>query len=172
MNKLTNLILEEIQLYFEGVADSAYERMFGIRTDNELNKTLSHIQKNEEKPIGRIHDSFIYKNPKYLKNFESSVRAIGDIKGNLYVSQKDGEFTHTQMGDAINIDVYPERDYLRLARIGKRGIFGFSDNSVRKDFAEPFINALRLKNPQFKYIEDSYDNLMKWEREKFSKKTP
>lgn len=181
MNKILKIITEEIQSFVEGsydaqgVADIAYEKFHMYRNNADVD-TLARMQQQEEKPygyVGRKHVA-VYLNPRNLNNFDVNVRAISDKDGNLYVSQKNGDFVHGEMGRAIGLidnsmSLYEEDiDFLLLHRVGKTNYFGFSDTTNRiyseNELSSHILDLLRLvknKNPQFEFIPLYYQNIGK-----------
>jgi hypothetical protein len=141
-------IIKEGSYDAQGVGDKAYEKFF-IPTDTENIKVLRDLQKQEEKPVGRVKDVDIYLNPKSVAKFGTNVRAIGDIQGNLYVPQRDGNFIHWDIADALKIDLYsPET--VRMMRLGRSDIFvNLSD--FDDDYTRNIIKTLQHRNSQFQF---------------------
>jgi hypothetical protein len=148
MIKMLDIILEG-SYDAQGVGDKAYER-FNISTTGQNEKAVEAMKKDEgERPVGYVNGVSIYLNPKSLELIGPSSRAIGDIKGNLYVPQKDGSFIHEDIATALGIDIYDER-YIRLVRLGRTKIFGAFSN-FGKDRVNKILKALEHRNPQYQF---------------------
>lgn len=152
MIKLVNIfnIIIEGAYDAQGVGDKAYEK-FHIPTDEPNLKALHGLQRMESEPVARVRGVDIYKNPKDLHRFGGAVRALGDIKGNLYVAQMDGKFIHWDMADALNIDIHEDTNVMRLMRVSKSNLFVNLSDCDDRDQCMKIINAMRRRNPQYSY---------------------
>ena len=128
-----------------------------IENKNYFDDEPSIIDKYYKKKTPQVFDipwrTKVHKNPKFLKFVvDYPVRAIGDINGNLYVAEKDGEFTHVAMGDDIGLDIWKNSEiYLRLVK-GKGNNFYLSDGFTTSINDDTIFNALRNKHgPRFKF---------------------
>ncbi|MCK9417084.1 hypothetical protein M0Q97_10550 [Candidatus Dojkabacteria bacterium] len=167
----------------EDVGDKYAERAFGIKTkfsdfEQIYNQSLNLI-KQKEKPIAQILSSanektYIFKNPKSLKDFDNEVRAIGDINGDLYVCLDNVNIVHGMMSKALfGRDTYDETDkYVFLHRVKKTNIFGLSDSTeffidanIRAQteylqnakIVKTIIDNIKRKNPQYKILDIYYE---------------
>jgi hypothetical protein len=168
----------------EGVGDKYAEKAFGIKTkfsdfEQIYNQSLNLI-KQKEKPIAQIlsranEKTYIFKNPKSLKDFDNEVRAIGDINGDLYVCLDNINIVHGMMSKALFgiSDIYAETDkYIFLHRVKKTKIFGLSDstdcfidsdNLTQEEYLEnmkkvkTIIDKIKHKNPQYKILDIYYE---------------
>ena len=168
----------------EDVMAKAKERMFNIPDDNaEMNsKALSGLKDaSMGELVGSITSTMeqyinsdeqpttnIYLNPKNLKNFDPSVRAVSHYDGNLFIAQNDYRFNHSDISDAIydryNIGgAYNEELNITWYRVGSSNTFKYT--SSYRDFVVQYgknmniqasLDAVRNKNPQFKFLEE-YD---------------
>lgn len=141
----------------ESIADKYAEKEFNIQDPNVQQDISAKgaLQKDLEKPYGYANKIAIYKNPQTLENFDSDVRAIGTVSGNLYVAQKNGMLMHGQMGEYIHLDnssaIYSGK-YLLLNRDGNTNNFILSD-TAEEDYPkywEYFNNIMKnieTKNP-------------------------
>jgi hypothetical protein len=158
----------------ESLADKYAEKQFGIQDPNVQQdlQAKSAIQKDLEKPHGFAKDMAytgsglgsshvaIYKNPKSLENFDSDVRAIGTISGNLYVAQKNAMMMHGQMGEYIHLDnsqaIYSGK-YLLLYRDGNTNNFILSDTAEEDypkywQYFNDIIKNIETINPQYRIL--------------------
>ena len=107
----------------------------------------------------------IYLNPKTLQNFEGEVKAIGNIKGNIYVTLEEAGFVHGEIGLGAGLfssvrDVYNNYDtYVTMNRIGKTNSFEIGEstleNAEENDAmynVDAILAALKQKNPQYDYL--------------------
>lgn len=153
-------IKEEVQNFFESIADTAAERIFGIpnpEAEKDI-KAKAGLQKGNEKPIAIVVGVPIYKNPKSLENFGWNTKAIGDKSGNLYVAQREGIFVHGQMGETIGLvnkglDIYGGQ-FLLLNREKRTNTFNLSDTArhkyqLNKKYFNYIIGKIKAKNPQY-----------------------
>jgi tRNA nucleotidyltransferase/poly(A) polymerase len=112
----------------------------------------------------------IYLNPKTLQNFEGNVKAIGNIKGNIYVTLQEAGFVHGEIGLGAGLfssvrDVYNNYDtYVTLNRIGKTNSFEIGEstfeNAEENDSmynVDAILAALKQKNPQYDYFNTNRD---------------
>ena len=165
-----HLLQKENKNFTEGVADRYAEKQFNIQDPNAQQdiQAKGEIQKNKEKPYGYVDNIAIYRNPQSLNNFDDNVRAIADAEGNLYVAQKNGYFYHGKMAYKIGLEddwgeIYKKmEDYLLLNRVANTNSFGLGDTNT--EFAEThydsvseILNAVKQKNPQFKFCDDYYE---------------
>ena len=156
----------------EGVADKYAEKEFNTpNPDNDFNrKYASTVQADSDKPIGveKLTKTPIYKNPKSLDNFESNVRAIVDINGDLYVALNNADFYHSDLARGIGIgneNVYDDLNrFVLMHRYRNTNIFGLSisscsgldngSNEVRNKLMSENRNMLhkaKQKNPQYEF---------------------
>jgi len=163
MKNVSQIIFEEIQFLFEGsfegkgAADVAYQRMFNIPASKDANvKALGQMQRQIEKPYSSIPSKTdIYKNPKSLEYFDNNVRAIGDIDGNLFVAQSNSDFTHQELGEAIDIDVW-NNEILRLNRVGNSEVFALADNVVGDVPVAEILSKLKQRNLLYDFLNKTY----------------
>ena len=134
----------------QGVSDKAYEK-FHIPTDEPNLKALRALQRMESEPVARVRGVDIYKNPKDLRRFAGAVRALGDIKGNLYVAQMDGKFIHWDMADVLYLDIHEDNNVIRLMRLSQSNTFVNLSDCDDRDQCMKIINAMRRRNPQYTY---------------------
>lgn len=150
-----NLILEGAY-DAQGVGDKAYEKFY-IKTDEPNLKTLGHMQKEKDKLemsskiVGKVNgdaiSSYIYLNPIDLSKFEKNVRGIADEHGNLYLPQRDGDFDHWDIADALGIDMYSTK-LLKLVRIRNGNNFmDVTDYGDETDYKNS-VRAFRKKHPK------------------------
>ena len=170
-----------LNAYFEeGVADKYAEKAFNIPDPNAQQDITAkgELQKDIEKPVAKVDNTPVYKNPKSLENFGYNVRAIADYKGDLYIAQEDGSFNHGKMGNIL----FPEagewkisiggvyenlNKYALLQRIADSNDFGLSDTSndyVQKDedqreSGEKILLKTKQKNPQYNFHNEYYDDV-------------
>lgn len=168
----------------EGVADKYAEREFNIPD------TTKGVHVPGEKPfavmkivtpdwmVGGSKTEMIpvFLNPKSLNGFESNVRAISDVDGNLYVAQLDGDFVHGTMANELglvsNYDagarIYSELDRFQLLhRIDDDNSFGLADttsgyareNEYNKRNTISLLRKAKAKNPQFEFYPEYYENV-------------
>lgn len=168
-----NDIIEFIQnnTMNEGVADKYAEKEFGIPDEFEKFNSDEKIKDIKEKPIGIIRDARgfnvpVYKNPKNLSRFDSDVRALSDIDGNIYVPLYDKDFIHDVIATKIGVpsgDIYywdwmsaDDLRYLTLVRVGDSNQFGLSvsmDDVIYKGKDDVkkrlkyLIDKVKQKNP-------------------------
>ena len=162
----------------EGVGDKYAEKKFNIPdSDKEFEKDFKSYKQNEiEKPFGYVDLSNgkrveVYKNPKSLNNFDDDVRAIGDVRGNLYVAVKNNGFLHGHMAKNIGLgstlhDIYVKpSEFVLLHRIDNTNDFGFADStsnqyyvpstnkplSYYKNAINNILKNIKAKNPSFKF---------------------
>lgn len=167
----------------EGVGDKYAEKAFGIKTkfsDFEQIYNQSLVTQKElpiAQILGRFDKTYIFKNPKSLKEFDSEVRAIGDIDGNLYVCLNNINVVHLAMSKALfGHDTYNDIDnFIFLHRVKKTNIFGLSDSTdcfidtdmvvTQEEYLEntkkikTIINNIKRKNPQYKIIDIYYEHI-------------
>lgn len=142
-------IIKEGAYEGQGVGDRAYEK-FNIPTSGANERAIEAMKKEEgERPVGYVNGVSIYLNPKSLELIGPSSRAIGDIKGNLYVPQKDGNFIHEAIAAALGINIYDKR-YIRLVRLGRTKNFG-SFSNFDQDQVNRILEALNHRHPQFQF---------------------
>ena len=169
-----------LNAYFEeGVADKYAEKAFNIPDPNAQQDITAkgELQKDIEKPVAKVDNTPVYKNPKSLENFGYNVRAIADYKGDLYIAQEDGSFNHGKMGNILFPEagewkisiggVYENLDkYALLQRIGNTNEFGLSDSNydyieddeTKRKASESILLRTKQKNPQYIFYNDYYDN--------------
>jgi GTP:adenosylcobinamide-phosphate guanylyltransferase len=143
----------------EGVADKLYPN-FRVPTGEPNRKVVSYIEKEGSQPVAKVTNVLIFKNPKNLNHFAGAVRAIGDIKGNIYVAQHDGHFVHWDMADALGItlftpqghDLLEDENIMRLMRLAKSDTFVNLSNCNDRDHCMKILDAMRHRNPQYKYL--------------------
>lgn len=133
---IINIINEEINTYYEGVGDKYAERRFNIpNQDDEFEKEYQQkLKKDNPSPengklVATVEDRTshefvnIYKNPKSLKNFGENVRGISDNNGNLYLAQFDKRFLHSDIGNALKIDLKNTNEFISWLRLRTNDIF-------------------------------------------------
>jgi hypothetical protein len=182
--KINNIINEELNNIFnlnqEGVADK-YGEKFGLANpDDEMNRiALSGIKQDDMgKFIGtyRNGELNVYLNPKSLNNFDSDVRAVTHIDGNLYIFQTNESGYHSIITFVVNNsktndnigDAYTGKENLTWHRIGKTNDFGLSVSSkfypqypeIQQYVIENLKNS-RIVNPQFNFIPMYWEDLKK-----------
>lgn len=172
----SELVAEMVQ--DEGVADKYAANKFGIPdSDTEFEKQFSKYQEvlgTEPYGFARSGSSMtpIYKNPKSLLNFESGVRAISDMYGNIFIAIGDGNFVHGEIAKGCGMvrnttDIYYDKalsDHVLLHRIGKTNKFGLGDtsNSYYKKGGEfsnqqcELLRKCKSRNPQFSFYNKYY----------------
>ncbi len=158
----------------EGVGDKYAEKAFGIPdADRQFgNKGVPDADMGEKmveiwaSSFGaeKENHGLIYKNPKTLNGFDSEVRAIAMINGDLYVAQQDGYFIHTDMELSLEKKIGFLDDYIEFHRVGNTNTFGASDTLREKIdnmgfWTGDFFNALIAKHPQFKFYSNYYQEL-------------
>lgn len=164
---------------FENILDTYANKKFGI-LPNYLN-----INNLNAKPVAHVTDysksnTLIFKNPKNLNDFDSKVRAIGSINGDLYVAQKNKYFTHNDMAKALrliddNNDIYDlNEQYVVLYRISNTNTFSIGEstnflnvNPKYKIVSETILQNIKRKNPQFNFINEVKQNESKENKEKY-----
>jgi hypothetical protein len=156
---------------FEGVADEYAEKKYGFKNPHKdfEYKYQNYIAKIP--PVAYVketdHDRLIaiFKNPKYLTNFEENVRAIGTIDGDLYVAQRDESFYHSMMGQALELvpkgnKIYDLTDkfvFLYRLRNDNTFVIGVSTEYFNDGGEEnvkitgEILKKIKRKNPQFKF---------------------
>jgi hypothetical protein len=175
-DKNPNFEFIPLTFYFidEGVGDKYAERKFGIPDDQEINyirQTSAAIQSTDMgKLVGQTTSDYedsqlspVYLNPVSLKNFENDVRAVSDLKGNLYVAQLDGNFVHTGFNTVIGGHTFNTMRYITWVRLGNTNGFAYSDSFMgyaqqpkNNVDVEQRLNVLRNKHPEFKFIPEFY----------------
>lgn len=137
-----------------GVADKEFERILGYSTNEPNIKAQSELQRQSETPEGKVSDSFIYKNPKTLENFDKYVRAVAYFNGDLYVAQKNGDFIHSDIMHALHLDASgKELGFLRLIRVGNKDMFFVLTVCSRDDQeCNKIMSLTQKRNPQYKII--------------------
>lgn len=154
LQSIFNQILKEGSYDSYGVADKEFERIIGYSSNESNIKAQSELQRQLETPMGKVRDSFIYKNPKTLENFDKYVRAIAYPNGDLYVAQKNGDFIHSDIVHALNLNTSgKELEFLRLIRIGNKDMFFILTICGRDDQeCNKIMNLTQKRNPQYKII--------------------
>ena len=172
--------MKYLKLYkeFEGVADVYAEKEFHIPYDDFVPVESS----NNDKPIMKILKSNIYKNPKDLSKFDTEVRAIGTIEGDLYVADTNDNFMHGTFGDFLSDNgfikykpdnnyfnkIYSEQDrFVLLNRVPFTNMFGLSDtswnwiriNPNNRKICNEIIDNINKKNPNIKVMCCYYEHL-------------
>jgi len=117
-----------------------------------------------------VPDVIVYKNPKSLKNFDTNVRAVSDIDGNVYVAQLDGDFYHNHITHALKAkgieigDAYRRDQNMTWHRIYNMDMFGFSVSFINdyktlmtgtdseKREIEDRLRKVNLVNPTLKFV--------------------
>ena len=159
----------------EGVADKYAEREFNILDTGKVSdvRASSYMQKEKEEPVGRYGNTHIYKNPESLENFDSNVRAVAYMTGDLYVAQENSGILHGEVAvgakltnDSIDVYYGDKYYYALLHRIGTSNKFGFGDTGIdnfkRPGFREKIIDILRKtkeKNSQYEFYLDYYQKV-------------
>jgi len=188
---VVNIIREEIQKLFgqsfydeqelikmpEGTGDKYAEKQWQIPDPDRKysQQTASAVPKDDSmgELAGYAVESYnhvtkkynnkmpIYKNPKSVKKFEPSVRAISDENGNLFVAQFDGGFVHADMQSIATYSVYDIEKNITWNRDADTNKFGFSDSAENnvKNISETIrqdvfrrVEELNLKHPEFKFV--------------------
>ncbi|MFA5153703.1 MAG: ankyrin repeat domain-containing protein [Clostridia bacterium] len=165
------------QLFNEGVADKYAEKEFYIPDENISQEKRFKKEIKEERPIAYVDDKYeeripIYLNPKNLNDYDKNVRAIGDKNGNLFIAFLDYPFNHRRMANALNkanlitlkpvyneggSGVYAEpENFILLNRCEFTNKFILSDSYEWVDETFELLDALRKKNPQFKFSKSYY----------------
>jgi GNAT superfamily N-acetyltransferase len=165
----------------EGVADKYAEKEFNIQDPNreKEQRALTGLGKqsvNDDKGellgyTGDMTKTYIYANPRSLKDFEASVRAVSDDKGNLFVAQLDKYFYHDGVVNVVNKtgkypnlgDTYDFDNKVLLHRVGLTNMFGVSDSyegyvAVNLKKVQDLLDIVESKNPQFKFYPVYYEN--------------
>lgn len=156
-----DFIVESIKRYYNyGEHLKSYD---SYDEEEDLYETNNHFLDNKD-AFARIMStysysneySYLYKNPKNLRNIKGKVRAIGTIDGDIYIADRDGDFTHTEIGHLINIDAqHVNGKHLNLIR--------WNGNTFCLSWAQPsndeVLQSLRSKNPQFRYLPDNIETL-------------
>jgi hypothetical protein len=133
----------------QGVADKAYERfLFPKDTENDIALKAMKSEEGETR-VGSVKKTNIDLNPKSLEGFGPNLRAIGDLKGNLYVPQKDGNFIHEDIAEALKFDIYDDK-VIRLLRLGKTKIF-IAISNFGKERILKILESLQHRNPQYQF---------------------
>lgn len=148
-------VIKEGSYDSSGVGDKEFDRIMGFSNNEPNTKAQSELQRQIETPVGKTYDSFIYKNPKTLENFDRYVRAVGDYDGNLYVAQKNGDFIHADIMKALNLkDDENKLRILRLIRIANKDMFFVLTKLGTEDVirGNKMIQLLQKRNPQYKII--------------------
>lgn len=146
-------ILIEGSYESSGVGDKEFERILGYSSNEPDTKTKADLQLQTEKPISKILDTHIYKNPKTLENFDKYIRALGNIKGELYVAQKDGNFNHFDLAKKLGFNTNTDGTfYLRLIRVMYKDIFFVMTDCEDQEKCEKIIGNLKKSNPQYRFI--------------------
>jgi hypothetical protein len=167
---LKNIIKEELQKFFESLADKYAERAFNIpdpsaekekiaisgmkNLPQDANKeNLMGIFVGNVKDVDKSYDTNIYLNPKSLKDFERNVKAVSTENGDIFVAQLDAGFNHQDMIKAANSggvyrggglwNAYDEEHNITWHRIENTNDFGFSVSY--KDFMEDPQNELLIE---------------------------
>ena len=182
---VVNIIREEIQKLFgqsfydeqelikmpEGVGDKYVERKWGIPDpDRKYSQQTASVAPKDDSMgelAGYVVERYnntkipIYKNPKSVKKFEPSVRAISDENGNLFVAQFDGGFVHADMQSIATYSVYDVEKNITWDRDADTNKFGFSDSAeqnvrcasetIQQDVFRR-VEELNLKHPEFKFV--------------------
>jgi hypothetical protein len=137
----------------QGVGDKAYEK-FHIPTDKANLKAMAELQRQENgRPVGKVEGTYIFMNPKSLKYFGKNTRAVADDHGNIYISQKDGDFIHYNIAKAVgmNVDAY-NQDFIRLIRMGNSDNFRDVSDFWEANEQAKGIRVLRAKHPNFNFL--------------------
>ena len=133
---IKKIITEEI-LKLEGVGDKYAER-FGITDPDRGYQQRTQAAVGYRNPEnGRLVGVYqhsageertpIYINPQSLKNFDAGVRAITDVKGNLYIALYNNDTLHADIaGEAKLRRTYDESQYLFWLRQGSSDGFTLS----------------------------------------------
>ena len=157
--------------YFEGVADKYAEKKWGIPDERAAQErqadkgikdsSMGEMVGQSVSNYNQGDQSLIYKNPKSLNNFEAGVRAVSDLKGDLYVAQHNGDFVHKGMQDALKTDIYRNDYVITWHRVKSSNIFGYSDSFTgyglnNREETEGRLEILRKKHPAFRFIPQYY----------------
>lgn len=101
--------------------------------------------------------SRIFKSPKNLSQFDSNTRAVTDKQGNLYVAEKDGNFYHDDLMDAI-AKTGAQNSFMQWYRMRTSNIFALSGSYMElyrkqtRELEDEFYNNAKKANPQFKFL--------------------
>ena len=101
--------------------------------------------------------SRIFKSPKNLSQFDSNTRAVTDKQGNLYVAEKDGNFYHDDLMDAI-AKTGAQNSFMQWCRMRTSNIFALSGSYMElyrkqtRELEDEFYNNAKKANPQFKFL--------------------
>jgi hypothetical protein len=150
--RMSNDDIDESSYTGQGVGDTFLQKQFHVSTNKPNLKAMAGMQKELEKPFANIKGIIIYKNPRNLDNFDFNVRAIGDIDGNLYVAQTDGDFTHHEMGQEINLDVWQDENIVRLMRVNNTNVFGLTDYANNPKFLKEIFQKLSERNSMYQFV--------------------
>jgi len=172
---MLNRIKTYQQFIYEGVGDIYANKEFHIPYDNFISTTNSK----NDKPIIKIKGINVFKNPKDLSNFDSNVRALGTIGGDIYIIEKDFYILHGDLGDELNKkgfislnrnrigQIYDELDkFVLLHRVKNTNLFGLSDTNYNYDMnnskkVDKIIENINNKNKNIKIINEHHEYIKK-----------
>lgn len=173
----------------EGVADKYAEKKWGIKDpDREFEKQYNEFRlKKFGNVVGNVEGFPLVKNPKNLDMFPPACRGIILKNGDLLLVPDVEHIIHPDIIKETNrlritsesatkwqyTDEYPPSQFVCIQRVWNKNGFGISESYVipkRKhgeerakvmQLFEPFINQARIKNPQYSFINDVANSLVK-----------
>ena len=160
-----------MQMVDDGVGDKYAEKAFHIKDVNRefekqgipdspgMGKRVADISAFDYSKKRNTHEGYIYQNPESLQGFGDGVRALGMLNGDLYVAQRDGDFTHAEIHSAIEKRIgFIGDEYVGMHRVGKTNVFGAGDSMAYEYEIEGFTEVMddilyKLENrhPQFEF---------------------
>jgi hypothetical protein len=162
----------------EGVADKYMTQHFGIADPDEEFDKQYFIQK-YGKPITKVKNVPIYKNPKTLEGFDKGVRGVVMNNGDLYLAFSQEGPIHQTIINALksvgvitgntggweDVDAFNDYDFITLQRIWGKDKFGIGESytlpkpkqdpegraKILKLF-EPYLLKAKKVNSQFEWV--------------------
>lgn len=177
MNKIINLIKEEIENYFqEDVGDEYLKRKHGMEGEfDEFEKRYISHKQQDDNVVYREGDWKLIKNPNTLKDIGHSVRGVVLDSGDLYLESYSGKKIHNDLlkilydngilsylpkknwgkkspneTGFLTVQRYKTSPYIAIGE-SNRYIYDEDDYQEHVDEYESFLNKAKQKNPNIKF---------------------
>jgi hypothetical protein len=183
---MKKLVYESLEELLEGVGDKYAERRWGI-PDEESRFEAEFSTKTSGNSVGTAKGFDIIKNPTSLAGYPQGSRAVITKSGDLYVVPDVENVIHTDILAELKRkrvvvfkstgweepDKTPEIDFITVQRVWTKPVFAigesyflpkpkFPEERVQAlKFFEPFLEAARKKNPQYKFINEQIRKIAK-----------
>jgi len=177
--KTKKFVAESVDEILEGVGDKYAERTWGI-PDEEDRFESKLSRRNSGNSVGQTKGFDIIKNPSDLKGFPQGARAVITKSGDLYVVGDVETVIHTDILAELkkkgivsfkptgweDPTETPEIDFITVQRVWTKPVFAIGESyylpkskypeerALSLQFFEPFLEAAREKNPQFKFMNE------------------